>query len=193
MKTMIRKFKWKTCFTMTMVAFMAAALMFTGPAMAADNIGTGDIGGDSASLNPSNTFQLFTTTMSLNKTAFLTNGTRLTTGATLPRGTVVEFMIYIDNTTAVPMNDVSMQDVLSTAFAYVGGSMLVDNTAANAATPTEIYTAVSGGTAMLDPVGADVASAVGITIDVGDQNAGNGTLNIAANRVWAILFRALMQ
>lgn len=193
MKPEKHKFKWKACFTGTAVAFLAAAFLLSGPAMAADNIGTGDVAGDSAALNSSNTFQLFTTTMSLNKMAFLANGTQLASGATLPRGTEVRFMIYIDNTTAVPMNDVSIQDVLDPAFAYQAGSMMVDNSAANAATPGEIYAAVNAGTAVLDPIDADVASAVGVTIDVGNQNVANGTLNIAANRVWAILFRTLMQ
>jgi uncharacterized repeat protein (TIGR01451 family) len=193
MKRRTHKFQWSACFGLTVVAFMVAALVLSGPVMAADNIGTGDIAGDSDALNSSNTFQLFTTTMSLNKMAFLPNGTRLVSGATLPRGTEVRFMIYIDNTTAVPINDVSIQDVLDPVFAYQAGSMQVDNSAANAATPGEIYAAVNAGTAVLDPIGADVASAIGVTIDVGDQNAANGTLNIAANRVWAILFRTLMQ
>ena len=47
MKNSIFKAKWKICLTVTAVAFMAAALMVSGPARAADNIGTGDIGGDS--------------------------------------------------------------------------------------------------------------------------------------------------
>jgi uncharacterized repeat protein (TIGR01451 family) len=193
MKREKNKFKWKTCFTGMAVVFMAATLLMSGPAMAADNIGTGDIAGDNAALNSSNIFQLFTTTMSLNKMAFLANGTQLASGATLPRGTEVRFVIYIDNTTAVPMNDVSIQDILDPTFAYQAGSMMVDNSAANAATPGEIYAAVNAGTAVLDPIGADVASAVGVTIDVGNQNVANGQLDLAANRVWAILFRTLMQ
>jgi hypothetical protein len=193
MKTMTRKFKWKTCFTMTMVAFMAAALMFTGPAMAADNQGLGDVGGDPLGLTDSNIFQLFSTTLTLNKMAFLVDGTKLATGATLARGTEVQFVIYINNTTAFALSDVSVQDVLDPLFVYQAGSMLVDNTAATADTETQIYNAVSGGTAMLDPVGADVASAVGVTIDVGNANVANGRLDIADSSVWAILFRAIMQ
>jgi len=192
MKTRTLKCNWKACFTLTAVAFMAAALLLSGPAMAADNIGTGDIAGDSASLNSSNTFSLFTTVMSLNKTAFLANGTRLVSGATLPRGTEVRFVIYIDNTTAVGMSDVSIQDVLDPAFAYQAGTLQVDNSSATGATPTQIYTAVNAGAAALDPVDADVASAVGVTITAG-TTGGNGQVDIAPSSVWAILFRALMQ
>ena len=194
MKRKTFKTKWKMCMTVTAVAFMVTALLLvSGPAMAADNQGFGDVGGDSDSLTDSNIFQLFSTILALNKMAFLADGTPLTSGATLPRGTEVQFVIYIDNTTAFAVTDVSIRDVLDSTFAYQAGSMMVDNTAANASTPTQIYNAVSAGTAMLDPIGADVASAVGVTIDVGNENVANGPLTIAANRVWAILFRTLMQ
>ena len=58
--------------------------------------------------------------------------------------------------------------------------------------PTEPSNAVAG--TVSDAVDGDVASVTGATINAGDQNeAGNGPLDIAANRVWAILFRTLMQ
>lgn len=188
------EFKWMITITIMAVVVVSAALLFPGSAMAADNVGTGDIAGDSASLNNSNTFSLFSTTMSLNKMAFLANGSQLTSGATLPRGTEVRFVIYIDNTTNVPLTDVSVQDVLDPTFAYQAGSMKVDNTLASGATQAVIYSTVNAvaGT-VSDAIDANVASAVGVTIDVGDQNAANGQLDINANSVWAILFRTLMQ
>jgi uncharacterized repeat protein (TIGR01451 family) len=192
MKTRAFEHSWKIVLAISVMVLAAAGLMLAAPVMAADNIGTGDIGGDGASLNDSNTFSLFSTTMSLNKMAFLTDGTQLTSGATLPRGTEVRFVIYIDNTTVFPLTDVSVQDVLDPAFAYQAGSMFVDNTAATGATPSQIYTAVSGGTAMSDPVDADAASAVGVTITAG-TTGGNGQVDVAGNSVWAILFNALMQ
>ena len=195
MKRKTFKTKWKTCFTVTAVAIMAAALLMAGPAMAADNQGTGNVAGVPGSLNSSNIFSLIPTSMSLNKMAFLNDGTQLTSGDTLPRGTEVKFVIYIDNTTAVGMSDVSIQDVLDSAFAYQSGTMQVDNSAATGDTPTQIYTAVNGGAPVTDdPLDGDVASAVGVTIDVGDSVVGtNGQLDIAPSSVWAILFRALMQ
>jgi uncharacterized repeat protein (TIGR01451 family) len=163
--------------------------------MAAPNQGTGDVAGIDADLANSNIFSLSATTLALTKMAFLTDGTKLTSGDTLPRGTEVQFVIYVDNTTAFGMSDVSIQDVLDPAFAYQSGSMLVDNSSATGDTQTQIYTAVSGGAAVTDdPLDGDVASAVGVTIDVGDSDVGtNGQLDIAPSSVWAILFRALMQ
>ena len=195
MKRKTFKTKWKTCISVTAMAFVAAVLMIPGSAMAAPNQGTGDIGGINADLANSNIFSLSSTTLALSKTAFLTDGTRLNTGDTLPRGTVVQFMIYIDNPTAFDVYDVSIQDVLDTAFAYQTGTMQVDNSASTGDTPTQIYTAVSGGAAVTDnPLDGDVASAVGVTIDVGNSVVGtNGDLDIAPSSVWAILFEALMQ
>ena len=193
MKTMTRKFKWKTCFTVTAVAFMAAALMMTGPAMAADNQGTGNVADVPGSLNSSNIFSLIPTSMSLNKMAFLNNGTQLTSGDTLPRGTEVKFVIYIDNTTAVGMSDVSIQDVLDPAFAYQLSSMLYTNSPPTGATPAQIYTAVNAGTPATDVINDDVASYASSTIDMGNQSAANSTLDVNPTSVWAIMFRALMQ
>jgi len=196
MKTMIFKSKWKTCFTITAVAFMAAVMLLTGPVMAADNTGTGDIAGDTNSLTDSTPFTLNSITMSLNKIAFLSDGTQLASGTNLPRGTEVRFVIYIDNTTAVGMDDVSVQDVLDPAFAYQAGSMKVDNTLAFGAAEALIYSTVNAvATTLSDqPLAGDVASAVGVTIDVGDSVVGaNDQLDIAASSVWAFLFRALMQ
>ena len=197
MKRRIFKTKWKMCMTVTAMAFMAAVLMLSGPAMAAPNQGTGDIGGIDADLANSNIFSLSSTTLALNKMAFLANGTQLTSGDTLPRGTEVRFVIYVDNTTLFPINDVSMQDVLDTAFLYIAGSMKVDNTIASLASDAVIYSTVNAvATTLTDAPGADVASYDGptTTIDVGDSvEAGNNQLDIVANRVWAILFRALMQ
>jgi uncharacterized repeat protein (TIGR01451 family) len=195
MKDNTRKTRRRSRFALAALAVVILALMLSVPAMAANNIATGDIAGDSGALNSSNVFSLFTTTLSLNKMAFLSNGTQLTSGATLPRGTEVRFVIYIDNTTAFGMSDVSIQDVLDPTFSYQTGTMQVDNSAATGATPTQIYNAVNGGLSVTDdPLDGDVASAVGVTIDVGRSVVGtNGQLNIGPNSVWAILFRALMQ
>ena len=195
MKTMTRKFKWNTCFSVTVVAIIAAALMLSGPAMAADNVGTGDIGGDSASLNSSNTFSLFTTIMSLNKMAFLSNGTQLVTGSTLPRGTEVRFVVYVDNTTTFPLSDVSIQDVMDPAFGYISGSMKASNAISTGASQAFIYSTVNAVATTLSDLAssADVASYASSTIDVGNQSAANSTLDVNPTSVWAIMFRALMQ
>lgn len=174
---------------------ITAVMLVSGPAMAADNQGTGDIGGDSASLNSSNVFSLFTTTMSLNKTAFLNDGTKLTSGATLPRGTEINFVIYINNTTAFGMSDISIQDVLDTTFAYQAGTMKADNTLASTGSETLIFNTVSAVAATFtDAINDDQASAVGVTINVGNSVVtGNAQVDVAPNSVWSFLFKALMQ
>jgi uncharacterized repeat protein (TIGR01451 family) len=164
--------------------------------MAAPNQGTGDIGGIDADLTNSNIFSLSSTTLALTKMAFLADGTQLATGANLPRGTEVRFVIYVDNTTLFPINDVSLQDVLDPAFGYITGSMKYNNALAAGASEALIYTTVNAVAASVatDAISDDVASAVGVTIDVGNSVVGTNTqVDIAADSVWAILFRALMQ
>ena len=197
MKRKIFKIKWKTCLTVTAMAFIAAALLIPGSAMAAPIQGTGDIGGIDADLANSNIFSLSSTTLGLTKMAFLADGTQMTTGATLPRGTEIKFVIYVDNTTLFPLNAVSIQDVLDSTFAYQAGSMKVDNTIPSLSTDAVIYSTVNAvATTLTDLPGADVASydIPTRTIDVGDSvEVGNNPLDLAANRIWAILFRAIMQ
>ena len=170
-------------------------MLMASPAMAADNQGIGDIAGDPLALNNSNIFSLFSTTMSLNKTAFLNNGTKLTSGATLPRGTEINFLIYINNTTAFGMSDISIQDVLDPTFAYQAGTMKADNTLASTGSETLIFNTVSAVAATLtDAINDDQASAVGVTIDVGNSVVtGNTQVDVAPNSVWSFLFKALMQ
>jgi uncharacterized repeat protein (TIGR01451 family) len=195
MKTGIFELHWKNIFAVSAMVIVAAGLMLAGPAMAADNQGTGDIAGDSASLTDSNIFTLTSTTLALNKIAFLTDGTQLTSGDVLARGTVVQFVIYVDNTTAFPLTDVSVQDVLDPAFAYQAGSIKVDNSQATGAAQAAIYTAVNAGAAVTDAAGDDVASYDGTdTINVGNSvEATNTQLDVAASTVWAVIFNAVMQ
>jgi hypothetical protein len=90
---------------------------------------------------------------------------------------------------------VSLQDVLDPAFGYISGSMKASNAISTGATETVIYSTVNAVATTLSDLAssADVASYGALTIDAGNQNAGNSTLDIAGSSVWAILFRALMQ
>jgi uncharacterized repeat protein (TIGR01451 family) len=185
--------RWTPIFILLAVMLLGAVPMLCVPAMAADNIGTGDIGGDGASLNDSNTFSLFTTTMSLNKIAFLSNGTALANSTTLPRGTEVHFVVYIDNTTPIPLNDVSVQDVLVPAFAYQTGSMMTATLAAGSSQALIYSTIINGAGTLTDGTADDIASYASSTIDVGNQNAVNSTLDVPGNSGCCILFRTLMQ
>jgi hypothetical protein len=120
------------------------------------------------------------------------DGSLIINASTLPRGTNFRFLIYTENT-GPARNDVSVRDVLDQAFAYSTGSLKVDNSVAVGASVQAIYSAVNGNPVLTDVIDADVASISGSTIDVGDRFVGNGTLDIAANRVWALLFTVRMQ
>lgn len=184
---------------LVLVAALAAA---TPLAFAANNTGTGDIAGVDADLADSSAFALSTTTLGLIKRAFLAaDGSPLASGASLPRGTQVKFMIYINNDTAVPVADISVQDALAATFAYQAGTIKVDNTLVSSVVcpggvcaEAAIFAAVEATSALSDAVGVgDVASYVAPTIGVGNQVQGNAQLDLAAGRVWAVVFTVTMQ
>lgn len=174
-------------------------------AQAEDNTGTGDVAGDAAALVDSNIFQLFNSgaTLTLVKTAFLTSdGTQLTSGATLPQGTMVDFMIYVNNSGSVAINDTSIQDVLDPLFVYQTGTIRVDNTqtcAAAVCLPGEepaIYAAAAAAAAGSDGAGAgDTVSFDGTdTIDIGDSvETANDQQNALAGNVLAVVFTVQVQ
>ena len=185
-------------------ALMLGVFLILSPvAQAALNTGTGDVAGDPTALGDSNPFELLSTpALTLVKTAFLTvGGTQLTTGATLPAGTLVDFMIYVDNKASVAITDTSIQDILDPLFVYQVGSIRTDNTHANCAGATctageegTIYAAALGGAAATEAVDApDPASFAGVTLDVGNQVVANGQVDAAANRVYAVIFTVQVQ
>jgi uncharacterized repeat protein (TIGR01451 family) len=171
---------------------------------AENNIGLGDINGDSAALADSNTFQLSSTgaSLALVKTAWMTSdGSPIGTGSTVPQGTSVDFMIYVNNLGSVAINDISIQDVLDPLFVYQAGTIRVDNSVGDcaaalcdAAEEAAIYAAVSVVGANTDAVDlGDTSSFAGVTVDAGDETVANGTLNAAANSVLAVVFTAQVQ
>jgi len=172
-----------------------AALFILVPvtAHAADNTATGNVAGVDADLANSNTFTLNTTTLALVKAAFLADGTPLVSGATLPRGTDVKFMIYVDNSTGVAVNSVNVADALDAAFAYQAGTIKVDASQNTGAAVGDIYTAVNAQAALTDAVsGVDSAGYNAGTVSAGDS-AGNAAVTVPAGKVWAILFTVKMQ
>ena len=186
-------------------ALMLGVFLILSPiAQAADNQGTGDVASDPAALVDSNIFQLFTTgaALTLVKTAYLNGtGVELTSGDTLPLGTLVDFMIYVNNSGSVAVLDTSIQDVLDPLFLYQVGSIRVDNAVADcAADPctnleeAAIYASAIAVLPSSDVVDApDVASITALTIDVGDENALNGQQDAAANSVLAVVFTVQVQ
>lgn len=171
---------------------LVGLLVFAPPgARAADNTATGDIGGVGGDLTDSNTFTLNTTTLALVKTAFR-GGTELASGATVPRGTLVQFMVYVDNPTAFPVVDVNISDVLDPAFVYQPGTIRVDNTAPTGSTNAAIYAAVSAAGTVSDGNDGDAAG-INVTTITAGSGGGNAQVDIAASAVYAVLFDVIVQ
>jgi len=181
--------KWSLA-TVTLAA--ALAITTQTPVWSADNTATGDIAGVTADLTNSNVFTLNATVLALVKAAFLnSDGTALTSGDSVPAGTLVDFLIYIDNDTAVTVDDVRALDPL-TGFTYQAGSIKVDNAVNTGGSEAAIYASVILTPALLDAVdGADEAGYTSgtTTISVG-SGAGNAQLDIAGDKVWALVFTA---
>ena len=163
---------------------------------AATNTGTGDVAGVDAALVNSNTFTLTASVPTLVKTAFLAGGgAALTSGDSLPAGTSVDFLIYLNNEADLDINDVSIQDVL-TGFTYTAGTIRVLNTtgecaatACDAAEELAIYNAVRAEIAKTDgPAAGDTASFVTDTVDIGNQVQANDPQDAVANTVLAVVF-----
>ncbi|MEL7448206.1 MAG: right-handed parallel beta-helix repeat-containing protein [Pseudomonadota bacterium] len=144
---------------------------------------------------------IVSTGLEIVKRAFFVDGTPIPNGSTLPDGVPFYFLLYVSNPNAARA-DLSLQDVLDPAIAYDAGTIRVDNSVAACAgagcTPAEesnIYAAVVLTAPLTDAVDGDVASYSGgtRTVDIGNQNAGNAQLDIAANRVYALLIRVRLQ
>lgn len=133
------------------------------------------------------------------KKPFTAAGTPVPDAALLPRGTLVKFLLYINNVGGA-ISDVAVQDVLAAGFAYVPGSIRFSNTVPQCVdlvcTPAEeatIFASADAGTVGTDPVDADIVSFTGVTLNAGNQNAANAQLNITASNVWALVFTVRMQ
>jgi len=89
---------------------------------------------------------------------FLADGTPLVNAVTLPAGTLVKFLLYVDNP-GTAMNDLSVEDVLDSTFQYLPGTLRFDNSvgacAGSPCTPAEeaaIFAAADLGTVGTDGV-----------------------------------------
>jgi len=134
-------------------------------------------------------------TLTIVKRAFLTDGTPVPDGTIVPRGTPIQYLLYINNT-GPARTDVSLQDVLDPSFEYQSETIKSDDTVSACATlsctgPEElsIFTSVDAQTAGTDAVDGDTVSySGGNTVDAGDVSQTNLQLDIPANSVYAILF-----
>lgn len=181
----------------TLLATLTVALIF-GPtaSMAALNTATWDIAGAGQAPSAINLYSYSAGSITLTKVAFLTDGTALADGATVPTGTQVQFMIYVQNANAFTMNDISISDDLSVGgFTYDAAvGLKVDNSQLNTAAVADIYTAVNGVAVSnaTDAVDGDVAANPTGTLVTAGSTALNAPLNVPATSTWAILFTVTM-
>lgn len=182
------------------ITAMAWLLLAASPGIAATNQATGDIAGVDADLTDSNTMTITSSTLALVNRAFNTDGTPIADGASVPKGSTIYFLVYVNNTTAIPVSDLSVRDVLAAGFQYQAGTLKVDNSidsctlaSCTGVEEAAVFAAVAAAAAGTDAVDGDVVSITGTTIDVGNQAAANGQLDIAASKVWAMLFAVKVQ
>ncbi len=176
-------------------------LVLSSVAEAATNTGTGDVAGDAAALGNSNAFDLSSASaLTLVKTAFLTvGGAQLSTTDTVPAGTSVDFMIYLNNESSVAINDVSLQDVLNVAFTKDVDNIHIDTAVADcgvtcdAAEEAAIYASAIATGALTDAAGDDTVSFAALTVDAGNSVVGTNTrLDVPANKVLALVFTVVV-
>jgi uncharacterized repeat protein (TIGR01451 family) len=177
---------------------LAAVLMLAWPRAAFSATNTAvDPGGGSVSLAPSGPVTVNSVQLSLVKQARDLSGAVLPTNAVVAPGQTIYFVLFVDNTTAYPANNIQITDQLDeTAFTYVPNSM------ETAAVPTGSNDAAiwaGAWSSLTDAVGGsdDLASIVDtggpanldrLTIGaVAGQT--NQTLNVAGNTLRAVRFR----
>ncbi len=176
-------------------------LVLSSVAEAATNTGTGDVAGDAAALGNSNAFDLSSASaLTLVKTAFLTVGdAQLSTTDTVPAGTSVDFMIYLNNESSVAINDVSIQDILNVAFTKDVDNIHIDTAVADcgvtcdATEEAAIYASAIATGALTDAAGDDTVSFAALTVNAGNSVVGTNTrLDVPANRVLALVFTVVV-
>ena len=191
--------------TQHLAALILGVLLTLGSvAQAENNQGFGDVAGDTNALGNSNIFVLNSSgALDLVKTAWFTaSGAPITSGSTLPAGTQVDFMIYVNNKSDVQIDDVTIRDTLDVLFAYnAPDNIRVDNAVAECGVTVctgveeqAIYDAAILVAAGTDAVsGADTISYTGTSVNVGDANEANAQQNAAANSVLAVVFTITVQ
>ncbi|RLC56157.1 MAG: hypothetical protein DRI30_06345 [Chloroflexi bacterium] len=191
--------------TQYFAALMLGVLLTLGSvAQAANNQGFGDVAGDTNALGNSNIFVLNSSgVLTLVKTAWLTaDGTPITSTTTVPAGTQVDFMIYVNNKSDLQIDDVTIRDTLDLLFSYnAPDDIRVDNavvecalTACTVIEQQAIYDAailVGAGTDAVS--GVDSVSYTGTSVNVGNANEANAQQNAAANSVLAVVFTVTVQ
>jgi uncharacterized repeat protein (TIGR01451 family) len=159
-----------------------------------------DPGGGSVSLVPSGPVTVNSVQLALVKQARDLSGAVLATGANVTPGQTIYFVLYVDNTTAYPANDIQITDQLDeSAFTYLINSM---ETAVVPAGSNDAAIWAGAWSSLSDLRGApdDLASITDsggpagldrLTIGAVAVQA-NQTLNVSGNTLRAIRFRVMV-
>ncbi|NNE43886.1 MAG: hypothetical protein HKN12_06740, partial [Gemmatimonadetes bacterium] len=73
------------------------------------------------------------------------------------------------------------------AFTYQTGTLKGDNSVATGSSVAAIYAAVNATSALTEAVDGDVVSFSGSTVEAGNANVANASIDAAANMVWSML------
>ena len=151
-------------------------------------------GGDSNAANDSASDPTAVSVLALVKRAFRVDGTPIPNATVLAKGTLFRFLIYVNNPGGA-LTDVSLADVLDPAFQYLGGTLRMTNAPAACAAAnctgveeSALFTAANAGSAVTDAIDGDAVSVVAGRIDLGNQVKANAQLNLAAGKVFAVIF-----
>jgi uncharacterized repeat protein (TIGR01451 family) len=191
--------KYRNAFAVSLAAGMMIAVLMLGcPHIVFSVTNTAfDPGGGSISLNPSATITVNGVQLSLVKQARDLAGAVLATGATVTSGQTIYFVLYVDNTTTVPANDIQITDLLDESeFMYELNSIqttTVPTGSTNAVIWAVPWSPLSDTVGLPDdiasitdsggPAGLDRLTVGAVAVQA------NQTLNISGNTLRAVRFR----
>ena len=195
------------------ICLSVISIVWMPPAFSALNQAT-DPGGGGTTLTNSNNVTVNSSSLQIVKQVYDIAGNCLAsqpasascnssaTTTTVAAGATINFLIYVDNTTAAQASNIRIVDQLdetATGFTYVDNSLTWNNNVtATGATIATIYTDAAANALTDIESGADIASAT----DTGASPAGkdkitvgtagtNATANITASKVFALHFQAI--
>jgi len=190
--------------------FLLAALLTLSPSpvRAATNIGRADLGADPLAtdtdfITDSGPLVINSTKLAVMKKAFTddASGTEIVSGSSVVKGTIVKFMIYLDNSTNAQATDVRFIDLMDlTAFTYQANSLRWNNlVTASAAPVATIFTDTNAGASLAltdaisnaDVGSVDVTQVPNARITFGAVTVqANAQVNIPAGKIVSFLYRA---
>ena len=189
-------------------ALLVLLALLPAPARAATNIGRADLGADPLAsdndfITDSGPLVINSTKLAVMKKAFLddNSGTEIASGSSVVKGTIVKYMIYLDNSTNAQATDVRFIDLLDeVAFIYQAGSLRWNNNVTASAAPVAtIFTDTNAGASLpltdaisnADVGSADTALTPNDRITFGAVTVqANAQLNIPPGKIVSFMYRA---